>query len=101
MKRVWTILCAVIASLATGLLGAYVLRHFETTAGLVVGVTLVVLAIGTALPIPLHNGAAWFKENVVLVVPVIVDALKGESRKTDPPAPPANPDPNTPPSREG
>jgi hypothetical protein len=92
MKRVLAILGAVLSALACALLGAYVLRHFQTPSGLAVGVGLELLAVAIALPTPFHAGVVALKDNLVLLVPVIVDALPGGSRKTDPPAnPPAPP----------
>jgi hypothetical protein len=86
VKHLLAILGAVIASLVCAVTGAYVLWQFHSTGGLIGGVSLILLAVAIALPIPLHDGAARLKENVVLVVPTILDALKGGSRKTDPPA---------------
>ncbi len=94
MTRLLAILSAVLAAVACGLTGAYVLRQFHTTAGLIGGLVLVLLAIAIALPVPFHAGVAALRENAVLIVPVIVDALIGGSRRTDPPAdPPAAPKP--------
>jgi hypothetical protein len=86
MKHALAFVAAVIAALVCAITGAYILRHFPTTFGLVGGAGLILLGVGIALPIQLGQGAAALKTNVVLVVPVIVDALKGGSRKTDPPA---------------
>jgi Kef-type K+ transport system membrane component KefB len=88
MKRLFTIVGAVIAAVICAAAGAYILWQFHTTPGLVGGAALVLLGVAIALPVPLHEGAMKLKENVVLVVPVIVDALKGGSRKTDPPMDP-------------
>jgi hypothetical protein len=61
--------------------------------GLLGGGFLVLLAVAIALPVPLHAGVAALKENMVVIVPVVVDAMKGGNRKTDPPAePPKKPD---------
>jgi hypothetical protein len=94
MKRVLAILGAALSALACALLGAYVLRHFQTATGLGVGVGLELLAVAIALPTPFHAGVVALKENLVLIVPVIVGALPGGSRRTDPPpaeTPPTNP----------
>jgi hypothetical protein len=53
-----------------------------------VGVGLELLAVAIALPTPFHAGVVALKENLVLIVPVIVGALPGGSRKTDPPGRP-------------
>lgn len=92
MKRLVVILGAILSALACAILGAYVLRHFQTPTGLVTGVGLELLAVAIALPTPFHAGVVALKDNLVLIVPVIVGALPGGSRKTDPPAdPPAPP----------
>lgn len=101
MKRVLAIVGAVISALACALLGAYVLRHFQTPSGLAVGVGLELLAVAIALPTPFHAGVVALKDNLVLLVPVIVDALPGGNRKTDPPATPADPPAPAPPKGEG
>lgn len=82
------ILAAILAALVCALTGAYVLWQFHTNWGLIAGVGLVVLAVAIALPVPLHAGAVAVKDNAVLVLPVIVDALKGGERRTDPTADP-------------
>jgi hypothetical protein len=88
MTRVLTILGAVVAALVCAATGGYVLWQFHTTAGLVGGGFLVLLAVAIALPVPFHAGVAALRENAVLIVPVVVDAMKGGARKTDPPADP-------------
>lgn len=94
MRRAFTILGAVLAALVCALTGAYVLWQFHTNWGLIGGILLELLAVAIALPVPLHAGAVSLKENVVLVLPVLVDALKGGSRRTDPP-------PDSPAKKEG
>jgi hypothetical protein len=86
MKRALTFLAAVLAALIVAGTGGFILYTFHTTAGLIGGAGLVLLGVGIALPVQLQQGAAELKANVVLVVPVIVDALKGGQRKSDPPA---------------
>lgn len=89
MKRALVIASAVLAALVLAATGAYVLWQFHSTAGLIVGVSLVLLAVATALPIPLHGGAVSLKDNAVVIMPVVLDAVRGGDRHTDPPAPPA------------
>jgi hypothetical protein len=85
---------AIVTALICAGTGAYILREFHTTAGLLGGGFLVLLAVAIALPVPLHAGVAALKENMVVIVPVVVDAMKGGARKTDPPADsPADPPP--------
>jgi dolichol kinase len=94
MKRTLAVLGAIVSALACALLGAYVLRHYQTATGLIVGVCLELLAVAIALPTPFHAGVVALKDNLVLIVPVIVGAIAGGQRKTDPPAgemPPAKP----------
>lgn len=85
MRHALAVLGAIVAALVCAVTGAYVLWQFHSTTGLVVGVGLILLGVGIALPIPLHSGIVAIKENSVLIVPVIVDALKGGDRRTDPP----------------
>ena len=85
MKQFLAIVGAVIAALACGGTGAYVLWQYHTTTGLGVGVGLILLSVAIALPVPFHLGVTAFRENAVLIVPVILGALKGGDRKTDPP----------------
>ena len=100
MKRVLSILGLVVSALACALLGAYVLRHFQTPTGLFTGVGLEILAVAIALPTPFHAGVVALKDNLVLIVPVIVGAIQGGRRSTDPPAePPA--EPTEPPAPKG
>lgn len=93
MKKV---IGGIVAALFCALLGAYVLRHFQTAFGLGVGVTLELLAVAIALPTPFQAGATSLRKGLVLLIPVIVDALPGGARKTDPPA-----DPDAHPKGEG
>jgi hypothetical protein len=86
MKRALAFIAGIIAALVVAATGGYILWQFHSTPGLIGGAGLILLGVGIALPIQLREGAAVLKANVVLVVPVIVDALKGGSRKTDPPA---------------
>jgi hypothetical protein len=85
MTRLAAILAAVLAALVCALTGAYILWQFHTSAGLLGGVVLVLLAVAIALPVPFHAGVAALKENAVIIVPVIVGAIRGGDRKTDPP----------------
>jgi hypothetical protein len=86
MKQLLTILGAVLAALICAATGGYILWQFHSTAGLVGGGSLVLLGLAIALPVPFHAGVAALKENAVILVPVIVGAMKGGQRKTDPPA---------------
>lgn len=89
MTSPWKILGATVAAFICTLTGAYILWQFHTTPGLIGGVALVLFGVAIALPTPFTTGAVTLKGGLVLVVPVImnaVDALKGGSRKTDPPA---------------
>lgn len=92
MKRLLAILGAIVSALVCAGMGVYILREFHTTAGLLGGAFLVLLAVAIALPVPLHAGVAALKDNMVVIVPVVVDAMKGGNRKTDPPAEPPKPD---------
>lgn len=95
MKQFLAILAAVLAALVCGATGAYVLWQYHTTTGLGVGVGLILLSIAIALPVPFHLGVTAFRENAVLIVPVIVGALKGGTRSTDPPKDLEIPPPST------
>ncbi len=88
MKHLLAILGAVIAAIVCAMTGAYVLWQFHTTPGLIGGVALELLGVAIAVPVPFHAGVLALKENVVILIPVIVGALKGGDRKTDPPADP-------------
>ena len=74
------IVCLILAAT-----GAYVLWQFHTALGLGSGLVCIGLTLCIAFPTEIKPGVQTFRENVVLVVPVIVDALKGGDRKTDPP----------------
>ena len=82
------ILGAVLASLVCALTGAYVLWQFHTNWGLIGGVGLELLALAIALPTPFTAGMATLRGGLVVIVPVVLDALKGGARKSDPPADP-------------
>lgn len=84
MKHAMTFVGAVIAALVFAATGGYILWQFHSTFGLVGGGGFIALGVAIALPIQLKEGATALKENVVLVVPVVVDALKGGGRRTDP-----------------
>jgi hypothetical protein len=86
MTRALTILAAIVAALVCALTGAYVLWQFHTNWGLLAGVALVILALAIALPTQLRQGTAELKDNATVIVPVVVDAMKGGERHTDPPA---------------
>jgi sulfite exporter TauE/SafE len=92
MNRILYVLGIIIATLALGLTGAYVLWQFHTTVGLGTGVVLIVLAIAVALPAQLKKGAQDLKgvsvdlhDATVVVLPAVEDALRGGDRHTDPP----------------
>lgn len=103
VKRLLAIVGAIVTALICAGTGAYILREFHTTAGLLGGGFLVLLAVAIALPVPFHAGVAALKDNMVLIVPVVVDAMKGGARKTDPPAdgPSAKPKPDVMPGEGG
>jgi hypothetical protein len=86
MKSLLATMGAILAALICAATGAYVLRHYSGTAGLAVGVALVLLGLAIALPTQLRKGSMTFKDSVVVVVEQAEDALKGGSRHTDPPA---------------
>jgi len=88
MKHALAVLSAIVAALVCALTGAYTLWQFHSTAGLCVGVGLILLSVAIALPIPLRSGVMAIKTNAVVIVPMIVDAMQGGDRKTDPPADP-------------
>jgi hypothetical protein len=85
MTRLTTILGAVLAALICVATGGYILWQFHTNTGLLGGMVLVLLAVAIALPVPFQAGVAALKENAVIIVPVIVGAIRGGDRKTDPP----------------
>lgn len=76
------ILSAILAALICAALGCYMLLVMKSTWG----VGLVLLAVCIALPIPFTAGVTTLKTNLVVIVPVVLDVLKGGSRRTDPPA---------------
>jgi Kef-type K+ transport system membrane component KefB len=84
MTRFLAVLSAVVASLVCALTGAFVLWSFKTTAGLVAGVALELLALAIALPTQLKRGTVELKDNATVIVPVVVDAMHGGERHTDP-----------------
>ena len=86
LKQLTTFLMAILAALICATTGAYILWQFHTTAGLIMGVALVLLVVAIALPIPFHTGILTLKENAVTVIPVVVGAIRGGKRATDPPA---------------
>lgn len=92
MKHALAVIGAILAALVCALTGAYVLWQFHEITGLCVGVGLILLGVGIALPVPLRSGVMAIKENSVVIVPLILGAMKGGDRKTDPPAdPPVGP----------
>jgi Kef-type K+ transport system membrane component KefB len=84
MSRFLSVLSAVVASLVCALTGAFVLWSFKTNWGLLAGVALVLLALAIALPVQLKRGTTELKDNATVIVPVVVDALAGGERHTDP-----------------
>ena len=84
MTRFLSALAAVVASLVCALTGAYVLWQFHSTGGLIAGVGLELLALAIALPTQLKHGTTELKDNATVIVPVVVDAMKGGERHTDP-----------------
>lgn len=87
-KRITKFLGAVVTSLTLAVLGAFILRKFDTTWGLGAGLLCEFLALAIAFPTQFHDGALALKENLVIIVPIIVGAIAGGSRKTDPPEDP-------------
>lgn len=87
---------AFVAAAALSVLGVYVLRTHHDNIGLGVGVTCVVLAIATIVPVQLKAGARSLKDAghdvqdaVVVIVPTVekvMDSVPGGDRHTDPPA---------------
>lgn len=75
-KHVIPFVAAILAALAFAAVGAFVLFTHHTALGLIVGVILIVLAVGIALPVQLSAGAAHVKEVIVLIVPTIMDVWK-------------------------
>lgn len=93
MKHALTFIGAILTMLILSATGGYVLWQFHSTAGLIGGVALILFGLAIAAPMQFGAGASVLRKNVVLVVPVIVDSLKGGKRKSDPPHdPPAPPD---------
>jgi hypothetical protein len=86
MRHFITFIGSIIAAIICAGTGGYVLWQFHTTTGLATGVMLVLLGVCIALPIQLKEGVSVLKSNAIIIIPVVVDALKGGSRKTDPPA---------------
>lgn len=84
MKHALTFLGAIVAAFIVAGTGGYILWQFHSTPGLIGGAALVLLGVGIALPVQLSEGATTLKTNVVLVVPVIANALKGGRREDDP-----------------
>jgi hypothetical protein len=78
------IIGAIAAALICGALGAFILWRFHTNVGLIVGGSLVMLAVAIALPTPLHLGVVVLKDNITLIGPAIGDAVRMGRRKTDP-----------------
>lgn len=85
MTKIWKVLAAVVTAVVVAMTGALVLWRYNTTPGLVVGVLLVLLGVAIALPIQLRTGILSLKENAVTVIPVVVGAIRGGKRATDPP----------------
>lgn len=84
MTRALAVLFAIVAALLCALTGAYVLWQFHTNWGLLAGVALELLALAIALPTQLKHGTTELKDNAMVIVPVVVDAMKGGERRTDP-----------------
>ena len=74
------IVCLILAAT-----GAYVLWQFHTVYGLASGLVCLGLMLCIAFPTEIKPGVQTFRANVVLVVPTIMDAMKGGDRRTDPP----------------
>lgn len=79
-------LAAIFGAIVVGLLGAYVLWQFKTGYMPLVGVLLVLLGIGMAVPAQLNAGSVALKGALVLIVPVVKGAIAGGDRKDDPKA---------------
>ena len=74
------ILCLILAAV-----GAYVLWQFHTVYGLGAGLVCIGLMLSIAFPTEIKPGVQTFRANAVLIIPTIVDAVKGGERRTDPP----------------
>ena len=74
------ILCLILAGV-----GAYVLFSFHTVYGLGAGLVCIGLMLSIAFPTEIKPGVQTFRANAVLIIPTIVDAVKGGSRFSDPP----------------
>lgn len=86
--RVAVFLSIAFAAVVLGLTGAYVLWQFHTLPGLCVGVGLIFLSLLIAVPLQLRQGFTEAKDNAVIIVPIVHDALAGGDRSTDPPCKP-------------
>lgn len=86
-----TFLRNLLAALALAAFGAYVLRGYHTTAGLVMGGLAILGALSIAFPTQIDGAGAHVKGVLVLILPTVVDAMRGGDRKSDPPADPPGP----------
>lgn len=87
-KHALKILGAIFAALVCAAAGGFILRTFLTFAGLMTGSGLILLSLAIAFPTPFQKGVVVLKNGLLLILPVVTDALPGGSRKTDPPAEP-------------
>lgn len=79
--RALTFLSAAASSLALAAYAIYVLRHFQTTAGLFLATGAIAVALGIAFKTQFHDGVAAVGENARSLAPVIVDAIRGTKKK--------------------
>lgn len=73
MNTLIRFLGAILAALLFAGAGGYVLWQFHTTAGLIAGLSCLVLAVAIALPVPFHAGIATVKENWADLKPALAD----------------------------
>jgi hypothetical protein len=73
----------IIATLVLIALGCYVLWISRTTAGLWIGVLLVLLGLAIALPAELRSGVDELRHGAVVLLPVVLDVRAGCERRTD------------------
>jgi hypothetical protein len=88
MKHFLTVMGAILGTAVCAATGAYVLRHYPGSVGLMVGVGLILLALAIAIPLQLTRGTMTFKDSIVVVVGQAKNALAGGRRSDDPPAAP-------------
>lgn len=78
--RALTFLSAAASSLTLAGFAVYVLRHFQTTVGLLVSTGALCVALGIAFRTEFHDGVAAVGENAKALAPIIVDAVRGTKK---------------------